>query len=59
MHRFILSLTILWPLLLLPIAAAAQTLPAIAVYFNKSVDTTLAYPPGNVAKGNTDLGAVG
>ncbi|MBK8910582.1 MAG: hypothetical protein IPM61_04560 [Chlorobi bacterium] len=58
MHRFILSLTILWPLLLLPIAAAAQTLPAIAVYFNKSVDTTLAYPPGNVAKGNTDLGAV-
>lgn len=47
------------PLLLtLSLVATAQTLPAISIYFNKSVDTMLAYPPGNSATGDADLGMV-
>ncbi len=37
--------------ILLPACAAAQ----IEVYFNHSIDSTLAYPPGNIARGGIDL----
>lgn len=60
MPRLFFSILLLCSLLPLAVAAqtARQTLPPISIYFNKSVDTTLAYPPGNVATGNADLGAI-
>lgn len=42
-------------LLLVPSAIADAQ---IDVYFNKSVDTSLAFPPGNVARGGEDFSAV-
>ncbi len=41
-------------LLMISIAASAQ----IDVYFNGMVDTTLAYPPGNIARGEEDFSVI-
>jgi len=41
-------------LLMISVAASAQ----IDVYFNRPVDTSLAYPPGNIARGEEDFSMI-
>ncbi len=48
------TIAILGALLFAPLVTSAQ----VDVYFNREVDTTLAWPAGNIARGRSDFGAI-